>query len=102
MTNDLTGGDKQFRDAWASMFLLVMLFSAVFFPFRDYGHRNIIVSCVAGFVIGSVPWMAPEHVLAAADVVLGGNYPRPIVDHAIARRDALSAFRALRSGKERA
>jgi len=57
MTNDLTGGDKQFPDAWASMFLLVMLFSAVFFRFHDYGHRNIIVSCVAGFVTGGI-WIA--------------------------------------------
>ncbi len=32
------------------------------------------------------PWLAPEAVLAAAGVRLGTNYPRPIVDHALARQ----------------
>ncbi len=41
------------------------------------------------------PWDAPEDVLAAANVVLGSTYPRPIVDHALARRAALEAFAAL-------
>ncbi|MCA1481292.1 FAD-binding domain-containing protein, partial [Bradyrhizobium sp. NBAIM08] len=31
------------------------------------------------------PWTAPPLVLLAAGVTLGGNYPRPIVDHAEAR-----------------
>jgi deoxyribodipyrimidine photo-lyase len=38
------------------------------------------------------PWAAPEDVLAAAGVRLGDTYPRPIVDHAEARRRALAAF----------
>jgi len=42
------------------------------------------------------PWEAPGPVLAAAGVALGGNYPRPIVDHAAARAAALKAFRQLR------
>jgi deoxyribodipyrimidine photo-lyase len=42
------------------------------------------------------PWEAPLHVLAEADVQLGGNYPSPIVDHAKARAEALAAFKALR------
>lgn len=42
------------------------------------------------------PWEAPPHVLAAAGVRLGGNYPLPIVDHATAREEALAAFRQLR------
>eukprot|EP01031_Cornospumella_fuschlensis_P050770 gene50770-62091_t len=42
------------------------------------------------------PWEAPLHVLAEADVQLGGNYPAPIVDHAKARAEALAAFKALR------
>ena len=45
------------------------------------------------------PWEAPPHVLAAAGVKLGGNYPKPIVDHATARNAALAAFRELRAGK---
>jgi len=42
------------------------------------------------------PWEAPAEVLAAAGVRLGGNYPRPIVDHGAARNAALAAFKTLR------
>jgi deoxyribodipyrimidine photo-lyase len=47
------------------------------------------------------PWTAPESLLAFAGVRLGaeedgGNYPRPMVDHAVAREEALAAFKALR------
>lgn len=41
------------------------------------------------------PWTAPAEVLAAAGVRLGEDYPRPIVDHAVARAEALAAFQAL-------
>lgn len=43
------------------------------------------------------PWEASEAVLAAAGVRLGENYPRPIVDHATARAEALAAFKQLRA-----
>jgi deoxyribodipyrimidine photo-lyase len=42
------------------------------------------------------PWTAPAAELAAAEVVLGKNYPRPIVDHVTARNEALAAFKELR------
>ncbi len=42
------------------------------------------------------PWAAPEDVLAAAGVRLGATYPRPIVDHAMARKRALAASATLR------
>lgn len=42
------------------------------------------------------PWTAPAEVLEHAKVRLGENYPRPIVDHATARAEALAAFKALR------
>jgi deoxyribodipyrimidine photo-lyase len=42
------------------------------------------------------PWTAPPDVLAAAGVTLGKTYPRPIVDHASARADALQAFALLK------
>ncbi len=42
------------------------------------------------------PWTAPESLLEFARVKLGETYPRPIVDHAEARADALAAFKALR------
>jgi deoxyribodipyrimidine photo-lyase len=38
------------------------------------------------------PWNAPPLVLAAAGVRLGENYPRPLVDHAEARKGALAGF----------
>ncbi len=38
------------------------------------------------------PWDAPPHVLAAAGVTLGRSYPRPIVDHGMARGRALEAL----------
>lgn len=44
------------------------------------------------------PWEAPLHVRAEAGLVLGGNYPHPIVDHAKARAAALAAFKELRGG----
>jgi deoxyribodipyrimidine photo-lyase len=46
------------------------------------------------------PWLAGEAVLAGAGIRLGETYPRPIVDHAAARRAALAAFRALKDGAE--
>ena len=42
------------------------------------------------------PWEAPPETLAAVGVVLGKEYPRPIVDHAAARIAALAAFAELR------
>ncbi len=38
------------------------------------------------------PWEAPDEVLAEAGVVLGDDYPSPIVDHAAARQRALDAY----------
>ena len=42
------------------------------------------------------PWEAPETALAEAGIQLGRTYPRPIVDHGTARRNALAAFEAIR------
>ncbi|MFT3870823.1 MAG: deoxyribodipyrimidine photo-lyase [Nibricoccus sp.] len=44
------------------------------------------------------PWEAPAELLANAGVILGKNYPKPIVDHGQARAEALAAFKALRGG----
>ncbi|MBI1176926.1 deoxyribodipyrimidine photo-lyase [bacterium] len=43
------------------------------------------------------PFDAPDEVLRAAGVKLGGNYPEPIVNHAIARQVALEAYGKLKS-----
>lgn len=42
------------------------------------------------------PWTAPEHVLAAAGIVLGDTYPHPMVDHHGARQRALAALEAVK------
>ena len=44
------------------------------------------------------PFSAPKEILDLARVVLGRNYPRPIVSHNIARSVALEAFSQLKSG----
>jgi deoxyribodipyrimidine photo-lyase len=42
------------------------------------------------------PWETPPAVLAAAGVTLGKTYPRPLVDHRIARDTALAAFQRMK------
>lgn len=42
------------------------------------------------------PWLCGEVELAAADVRLGVNYPRPIVDHAVAREQTLARYSVVR------
>jgi deoxyribodipyrimidine photo-lyase len=41
------------------------------------------------------PWTAPSSVLAEANLRLGVDYPKPIIDHDFARRRALAAFAEL-------
>ena len=43
------------------------------------------------------PWEAPINVLEYANVKLGHNYPKPIVDHKMARERALKAYKKSRS-----
>ena len=43
------------------------------------------------------PWSAPEQVLREAGVRLGDTYPRPLVDLATSRKDALAAYQDIRS-----
>jgi deoxyribodipyrimidine photo-lyase len=45
------------------------------------------------------PWEAPETTLQKAGVELGETYPKPIVDHKVARERALEAFEAIRKDK---
>ncbi|MFC3226711.1 cryptochrome/photolyase family protein [Marinibaculum pumilum] len=46
------------------------------------------------------PWEAPAEVLRSAGIDLGETYPRPVVDHAEARRHALSAFETIKDAAE--
>lgn len=41
------------------------------------------------------PWAAPEDILKSADIVLGENYPNPIVDLSASRNNALEAYKQL-------
>ncbi len=45
------------------------------------------------------PWEAPEDVLARANLQLNQTYPRPVVDHAEARKAALDAYQQLRKSR---
>jgi deoxyribodipyrimidine photo-lyase len=47
------------------------------------------------------PWEAPESVLRDAKLTLGRSYPTPVVDHAIARREALTAYDRLMSSRKK-
>ena len=43
------------------------------------------------------PWLAPNDVLSLADITLGKDYPKPIIDHSTARDRALAAYKTLRA-----
>ena len=43
------------------------------------------------------PWSAPDDALQTAGVVLGETYPERVVDHAVARKDALAAFARIKN-----
>jgi len=45
------------------------------------------------------PWEAPPPLLAEAGVTLGKEYPRPIVDHAERREQALAMYAAVKSDR---
>jgi deoxyribodipyrimidine photo-lyase len=45
------------------------------------------------------PWTAPPEVLRDASLRLGDDYPRPIVDHDLARRRALEALATVVAGR---
>ena len=46
------------------------------------------------------PWTAPPEVLRDAGVRLGSIYPRPIVDHDLARQRALGALATIVAGRD--
>ena len=46
------------------------------------------------------PWLAPPLTLADAGLVLGRDYPRPVVDHGEARKAALAAYKAVSGRSE--
>ena len=54
---------------------------------------------LAGLDAASIhaPWEAPEIALAAAGLTLGQDYPRPVVDHAVARERTLQRYAGVKS-----
>ncbi|MCE5316776.1 MAG: DNA photolyase family protein [Parachlamydia sp.] len=42
------------------------------------------------------PWKAPEDVLKTSGISIGNNYPKPIVDHDVARMRALAALKTIK------
>ncbi len=42
------------------------------------------------------PFEAPAEVLAAANIVLGEHYPKPVVEHQVARKAALEAYEQIK------
>ena len=45
------------------------------------------------------PWEAPDGELIRAGVKLGETYPKPVVDHALARNRAMDAYKSLRAAE---
>lgn len=44
------------------------------------------------------PWLAPENVLEKAGVTLGENYPYPIIEHDVARKQTLERYAVVKAG----
>jgi deoxyribodipyrimidine photo-lyase len=46
------------------------------------------------------PWEAPDKILQNANVILGENYPKPIVDHNMARKRALDQYKKIKNDSQ--
>lgn len=44
------------------------------------------------------PWTTPEHIQQQCSVIIGRDYPHPVLDLASSRKRALDAYQALRAG----
>jgi deoxyribodipyrimidine photo-lyase len=67
-----------------------------FDPKGDYVRRYVPELARLETKYIHAPWQAPSAQLDDAGVVLGKNYPKPMVDHAFARKRALAALAAMK------
>ncbi len=67
-----------------------------FDPAGDYVRRWVPELARLPGAYVQAPWTAPALELAQSGVFLGRNYPKPLVDHAVAREAALAAFQELK------
>jgi len=63
-----------------------------FDPRGDYVRRYVPEIAGLDDAYLHAPWEAPTKNLAAAGIVLGKDYPEPMVDHGKARERALQAY----------
>jgi deoxyribodipyrimidine photo-lyase len=75
-----------------------MLQSKKFDPRGDYIRRYVPELGKLPTQHLHAPWEAPADVLRAAGVTIGESYPRPLVDHGMARKRALAAYEVIKRG----
>ncbi|MEM7042086.1 MAG: deoxyribodipyrimidine photo-lyase [Pseudomonadota bacterium] len=73
-----------------------MLQSKKFDPKGDYIRRYVPELAELPTEHLHAPWEASADVLKAAGVKLGESYPKPLVDHGLARKRALEAYEVIR------
>src|SRR5262249_31580481 len=66
-------------------------------PHGDYVRRWVPELARLRDEVLPKPWLAPPTVLQSAGVMLGRDYPAPIVAHGEARQRALAAFESLKA-----
>ena len=68
-----------------------------FDPEGDYVKRYVPELAKIPSKYIHTPWEAPDGILRYADVILGEDYPAPIIDHKVGRARALDALARFKS-----